>query len=141
MFYKIHISSDNVISGTSFDGIYNVQVNISEMSTDYTWQIACESFYISTFPSPYMVQIANMPFGDCTYSTTSKTNNSIILMNAGSIYQRSILNDAIGLPISSIVSLRNTNVRVQLVDPITGDVYGGTAPTWSMILVLYAKKR
>jgi hypothetical protein len=45
------------------------------------------------------------------------------------------------LPISSIVSLQNTNIRVQLTYPITGDVFGGTPPSWSMILVLYAKKR
>jgi hypothetical protein len=140
MFYKVHISSEDKISGTTSEGLYNIQVPVDSGTSEYNWQLAIESFMISGVANaPYMVVLASIPFKDSTYSTTFKQNTSIGLINSGGLYQRGIAYNSIGLPIADPIALRNTNIRVIICDPLFGDQMSSTG--WSMILTIYGNKK
>jgi hypothetical protein len=141
-YYKIHINSGDKVRGSWADGYYNVKVPVSGDDDKYEWHIACEAFMISSFTAqPYAVLINGVTSSDCSFSTSSGNTSPILFITNQTLYQRSLSENDIGIPISSPQILCNSLINIQMKDG-TFAAYnpaGFSSANFNMILTVYGK--
>jgi len=140
-YFKIHISSANVVSGTWQNGTYFVDVAVEELDPDYHWQLCVEKFISNTsFTDGFMMVSPSIPFVNTMYSTITKGPLNVLFISTGNDYNKITDWGTIGQKISGPLCFRSNQINLQLLD-LTGAALTADDVVWSMIMVLYATKK
>ncbi len=141
-FYKIFVSSSDVVTGNWQNGNYYVDVNVDELDPRYNWQMCVENFSISdSFPNGFMLTCPNLPIIDGVFSTKTKTTQNILFATNGNAYQKVVDFNTIGAKVMSPTNFRSVMLNFVLTDFTGTPLATAPAPTWGMVLVLYSSKR
>ena len=137
--YRLHLYSENRVTGTWNDGTYFIDLPVNDMSPDVQYQIALESFTTSvdsaSTNTPFVMALG-AGLGDNTFSTVVNGQQAIVahgrLPHPTTIPTMS----TIGARVNTIGTFQSRllNVRLQAPD---GTLLNLATPTWAATLVLY----
>lgn len=151
--YRIHINSDDKISGSFNNSFYYINLGTIELDKDYDWFLSIETFVINQIsPSlyldpPYIICLPDVSMKSTSYSTLDQGVKNIILLSNLSTYNNSITCDSTGNHVANVNQFDGKVMRVQMLDSTTGepyvfpDVNDTNTIKWSMILVLHGMER
>ena len=136
-FYRILISSANLLSWTLSDGWYQIDIpEVLVFDTKKNWQYALE-FFVTDSASNITGLSVNIPSltQPNTYSTLSKSTCTTLTVLRGTNYNRIVTFDSIGYPLAHCNFLRSSRINVQFTD-LVGNLtnLGGN---FSLMLVVW----
>ena len=137
--YRLHLYSENRISGTWNDATFFVDLPINDMTPDVQYQVALEAFTTSadsTSTNTPFVMVLGAGLGDNTFTTVANGQQSIVahsrLPHPTSIPTMS----TIGARVNNIGTFQSRLLNVRL-QSVNGTLLGLASPTWAATLVLY----
>ncbi len=144
--YRIHVNSEDKISGVWANGFYSINVASKELDKEYDWFLSVESFVINqALPTAYVLSLPDVSIDASSFSTLERGVKNIILLNNLPSYFASVSSESTGNHIGSISQFNGKLMRVIIADANTGEPYVFTPTSgtvkWSMIIVLHGIKK